>query len=240
MKYSRYILWVMLCVMTLTVYAQEKRPMSHDDYASWNSITGLKLSPDGSKIIYSLTPQRGDARMIIGTTDGAAQDTIYRATRGDMAYDGSYAVALVKAPFAVTREMKIAKKKADDMPKDTLVIKMWGEKDVKTYAPVTGYKKGSKAQWLAWQWDKEKPVKDTAKKKTAKAPEKVAEKPAEKNATAVADTTKKKKTVEKKPQGKKLSISYPGVVDSIYTFQSITEYETNVTGTHFLMVELHK
>ncbi|MBQ8650154.1 MAG: hypothetical protein IJ483_02820, partial [Flavobacteriales bacterium] len=114
MRYSRYILWVLLCVVSITAYAQEKRPMSHDDYAAWNAISGVKLTPDGNKMIYSLTPQRGDARMIIGTTDGAAQDTIYRATRGDMAYDGSYTVAVVKAPFAVTREMKIAKKKADD------------------------------------------------------------------------------------------------------------------------------
>ena len=240
MRYSRYILWVLLCVVSITAYAQEKRPMSHDDYAAWNAISGVKLSPDGNKIIYSLTPQRGDARMIIGTTDGAAQDTIYRATRGDMAYDGSYTVAVVKAPFAVTREMKIAKKKADDMPKDTLYIKKWGEKDATKYAPVTGYKKGSKAVWLAWQWDKEKPVKDTAKKKPAKTPEKVAENPAPKKETAATDTTKKKKTVEKKPQGKKLSITHPTVVDSIYTFQSITEYETNITGSHFLMVELYK
>src|SRR5262249_51864646 len=41
-----------------------KRPLSHNDYDSWRSISGQQLSPDGKYLAYSLTPQEGDAEVV--------------------------------------------------------------------------------------------------------------------------------------------------------------------------------
>lgn len=63
------------------------------------------------------------------------------------------------------------------MPKDTLVIKVFGQDSLRRYAPVVSYKKGRESDWLAFTWDKVKPapVKDTsAKKDTLKSKEAVA------------------------------------------------------------------
>ena len=134
----------------------QKRPMTHDDYALWNAITAQKITNDASFVMYELTPQRGDSRVIIATADALGSDTIYCASQSAFTYDGAYAIARVKAPFASTRQMKIDKKKDDDMPKDTLVVKKLGSKDVKKYAPLSSVEKGKKASWFAFLLDKEK------------------------------------------------------------------------------------
>ena len=168
---------VLLLALCHTAFAQQKRPMEHTDYAGWKSVTSYGLSRDGSRVGYGLTPQRGDGVFYFSRTDGTEKDSLPRATMAQFGASGSYLAAMVKAPFEVTRKMKIDKKKADDMPKDTLVIKVFGQDSVRRYAPVVSYKKGRESDWLAFTWDKVKPAKDTsaAKKDTLKSGKAVAE-----------------------------------------------------------------
>ncbi|WP_143393048.1 alpha/beta hydrolase family protein [Fimbriiglobus ruber] len=49
-----------------------KRPITHADYEIWNTMTGVKLSPDGRYLAYRLAPPEGDADIVIRTlTTGA-------------------------------------------------------------------------------------------------------------------------------------------------------------------------
>ena len=43
--------------------AQEKRPLDHDVYDSWNSIQGQRISDDGRWVLFTLDPQEGDAEL---------------------------------------------------------------------------------------------------------------------------------------------------------------------------------
>src|SRR5436190_1245280 len=42
-----------------------RRPLNHNDYASWRSIQGPQLSADGAFLAYSLAPQEGDGEFIV-------------------------------------------------------------------------------------------------------------------------------------------------------------------------------
>jgi len=34
--------------------AQQKKRLAHDDYASWNTLSGQQVSPDGQWLIYEI------------------------------------------------------------------------------------------------------------------------------------------------------------------------------------------
>ena len=133
---------VLFLAMCQAAFAQQKRPMEHTDYAGWKNITPYGLTRDGSRVGYGITPQRGDGVFYFSRTDGTEKDSLQRATMAQFGASGGYIAAMVKAPFEVTRKMKIDKKKPDDMPKDTLVIKVFGQDSLRRYAPVVSYKKG--------------------------------------------------------------------------------------------------
>lgn len=51
---------VLFLAMCQAAFAQQKRPMEHTDYAGWKNITPYGLTRDGSRVVYGITPQRGD------------------------------------------------------------------------------------------------------------------------------------------------------------------------------------
>src|ERR1044072_1140462 len=86
MKLQRTV--ALLCTVSLLAtmaFAQQaapaaaKRPITHQDYDSWRSISAQQISRDGKYIAYAYVPQDGDgeivARAIAGTTE-------WRAPRG--------------------------------------------------------------------------------------------------------------------------------------------------------------
>jgi len=45
--------------------AAQKKPLDHDVYDSWQSVSGLTLSDDGSAMIWSVNPQEGDGTLFV-------------------------------------------------------------------------------------------------------------------------------------------------------------------------------
>jgi hypothetical protein len=54
-----------LFFVTAGAYAQEKRPLTHDDYDSWKSISASVISADGNWILFIETPQKGEADLVV-------------------------------------------------------------------------------------------------------------------------------------------------------------------------------
>lgn len=78
--------------------AQEKRPLTLDDYGAWNRITQVVLSPDGQWLAYALDPNDGDASFFVKALDG---NTTYEATNGSGAVfsdDGRWVAYLTEPP----------------------------------------------------------------------------------------------------------------------------------------------
>src|SRR5438128_2138928 len=69
----------LLAAPVLAQQSTSKRPLNHNDYDSWKSIQGQKISPDGNFVAYALVPQDGDGEIVVRNLKTNAE---YRQPRG--------------------------------------------------------------------------------------------------------------------------------------------------------------
>src|SRR5580698_6989180 len=126
--------------------AAAKRPLHHRDYDGWRAIQGQILSRDGKFLAYSLFPEEGDGEVVVrnlttgkeyrenagstppvaenqdseGPTEGPAAGP--RGPRLAFTADGKFLISTAFAKKADTDQAKKDKKRADEMPKPSLLI----------------------------------------------------------------------------------------------------------------------
>jgi dipeptidyl aminopeptidase/acylaminoacyl peptidase len=100
----------------------QKKVLDHTVYDSWQSIREVIYQPQGKFISYVIAPQEGDAVLVIHNNMDNTTIKIQRGTQAVFTENGQYLIAKIKPLFAETRKAKIDKKKADEMPKDSLAI----------------------------------------------------------------------------------------------------------------------
>lgn len=140
----------------LILFAQ-KKPLDHSVYDSWQSIGERTISKDGKWVVYTITPQEGDAGLFIQSADGSSyRQVVPRGYNAVISEDSRYVVFKIKPRYSDTRQARIKKKKPEDFPKDSLGLVELGKSAVFKVAKVKSYKTPSKAGgWLAYQKDKE-------------------------------------------------------------------------------------
>lgn len=157
---------VLFLLLSLGLCAQEKKPLDHSVYDGWKSAGERMISNDGNYVVYAVNPQEGDGNLVIQSLHSAYQKVIPRGYGAVISDDSKYVVFKIKPIFQDTRQAKIKKKKADDMPKDSLGIVTLGEDSVVKVSRVKSYKTPEKAAgWIAYHLEKTLP--DTTKKKPA-------------------------------------------------------------------------
>lgn len=127
-----------LSAISLT-YAQ-KKPIDHTVYDSWNVISKPEISKSGNLILYSITPQEGDATAILKNANNQNLIQIPRGADLKLTKDEKHLVSLIKAPFQEVRQAKIKKKKPDEMPKDSLLVFNIAKNQTNKYGQVKSYK----------------------------------------------------------------------------------------------------
>ncbi len=149
--------------LSLITYAQQpaKKPLDHSVYDSWQSIGSKAISNNGQWIVYTVTPQEGDASLVIYNNKNGQRLEVPRGSNPVITEDSRYAIFAIKAPFAVVRQAKIKKKKSADMPKDSLGIVTLGSNDVYKVPAVRSFKTPEKGNGVL-AYLKEKPQADTA------------------------------------------------------------------------------
>ncbi len=113
----------LLAALTLSAAAQPsgfKKPLDHDAYDSWQRISAIRLSNDGKVLVWQVSEQEGDSRIVIRRLDTGRELTLDRASDFSMSEAADFGVCRISAAYAVTRQAKIDKKKKDEMPKDTI------------------------------------------------------------------------------------------------------------------------
>ena len=138
----KYILLPCLFV-ALSLQAQ-KKPLDHSVFDSWQVATNTAISPSGKVVSYEVNPQEGDGTLYFYVSEKKKERVIeiprgYKATLLD---DDSFAVCQIKPFFQKTRRAKIDKKKADDMPKDSLAVVNLKTGGIVKFPDVKGYKAG--------------------------------------------------------------------------------------------------
>ena len=143
---KRFLVTAALVAATLSLQAQ-KKPLDHSVFDSWQSVGSTSLSPDGSVIAYEVNPQEGDGTLTIRSFGKKGREILIPRGYNARILDNSrFAVCLIKPEFQKTRRAKIDKKKADDMPKDSLAVINLTSGEITKFPSVKGYKIGKHAE----------------------------------------------------------------------------------------------
>jgi dipeptidyl aminopeptidase/acylaminoacyl peptidase len=137
-------------VASVSAQKMTKKPLDHSVFDGWQSLVGEHISNDGKWILYGVRPQAGDSHLTITDPSNTRKTTIDRADTARFTSDSKYAVAIIKPLYAVTREMRIKKKKPSEFPKDTMAIVTLGRAGLEKIPAVRSFKIADKAPVLAY------------------------------------------------------------------------------------------
>lgn len=139
MDYKRTIAILFISLFLAQTSFAQKKQLDHSVYDDWKSLTNTSIDESGRFTATIIKPQEGDSKLFIKDLKKNKEFYYERVSRYTLSADGKHTVAILKAPFEDTRQAKIDKKKAKDMPKDSLLIinnetfKYQIIPDVKTY-----------------------------------------------------------------------------------------------------------
>jgi len=132
----------------------QKKPLDPSDYDGWQSIGEKLLSPDGEWLVYTITPQESDGRLVIKTTHGAYAKEIPRDAEAGITEDSRFLVFHIKPFYRDTREARIRKKTPDQFPKDSLAWIELGTDRLTLIPRVKSYRLPEKnGEWLAYPYN---------------------------------------------------------------------------------------
>jgi len=153
-------LTLMLLFVVSVAFAQ-KKPLDHSVYDSWESISSKKITNNGEWVGFTVALQEGDGRLQLQNVVSSRKVQVPRAEMLQFTADSKFAAFKIKPLFKETREAKIKKKKADELPKDSLGFMNLSTAAIQKVARVKSFKVPENgAALLAYQMEKP----DTAKK----------------------------------------------------------------------------
>ena len=118
---KRIVFSIFLLLVSIASQAQ-KKPLDHTVYDQWQSIKDVLLSNDGNWMTYTVAPQEGDAILYVKHLKTNQTILIERGAQAKFTENNAFLIAKIKPNFDETRKAKIAKKKPEEMPKDSLAI----------------------------------------------------------------------------------------------------------------------
>lgn len=150
----------------------ERRPLDHDAYDIWNSISDEALSNDGAWGLYGVESEKNDPVLHVASLSGSASYVVERGEGGVFSDDARFVVFRLKPSKAAVEEAEKEEKEPDEMPKDSLGILDLASGEIIRAARLDGFKLPEKADgWLAYQLAKEPEEPDSAEADSATAQE---------------------------------------------------------------------
>ena len=141
--------------------AQDKKPLDHSVYDSWESLSGISVPYNGKYMFYSVNKQQGDGTLYVYNLATGEKIGIPRGKSPVISTDGQTLLYRIAPMYSETHEAKVKKKKGDDMPKDTLVILNLKSGEKQLFPRLKGVKYGRELQrYVAFQTAPEAPKKD--------------------------------------------------------------------------------
>jgi dipeptidyl aminopeptidase/acylaminoacyl peptidase len=124
------------------------RPLVYD---GWQSIGERHISNNGKWVVYTVTPQEGDASLFFQSAESPSTKlAVPRGYNAVITEDSRFVVFRIKPLYKETREARIKKKRLEDMPKDSVGILELGKEEVIKLAKARSYKVPEKGGgWLA-------------------------------------------------------------------------------------------
>ena len=132
-------LFILLLFTVQFTFAQ-KKPLDHSVYDAWQSVGAKQLSNNGLWASYNINVQQGDSILYLANLKNGNKVAVPRAIKNQFSNDSKYAAFIIRPFYAVLRQAKIKKKKADDLPKDTLGIINLNTSEISKVARVKSFK----------------------------------------------------------------------------------------------------
>ncbi|NDA64765.1 MAG: S9 family peptidase, partial [Chitinophagia bacterium] len=148
---------ITLLLLLFTTFVQaQKKPLDHSVYDGWQSIGERAISNDGKYVVYTVTPQEGDAMLYLKESNGKMMLSIPRGYGAAFSSDNAMLVCKIRPSFAATRDAKIKKKKPEEMPKDSLAIFNINTQQLTKIAQVKQFRlpEEGNTSWIAYWLEK--------------------------------------------------------------------------------------
>lgn len=162
------ILTLALCALAATAAMAQKPALDHSVYDGWKTIVRPVDQMDKEWVIFGVNPQQGDGVIHFYNSKTGVEYTVDRGSTGRISVDGTRAAFRITPKYQETRQAKIDKKKADEMPKDTLGVIDLTTGEVKKYPMLKTFKVADDlVDYIVFTQNKPapKPEKKDAKKK---------------------------------------------------------------------------
>lgn len=144
-----------------SIFAQQKRSLTHADYDGWESLSSEKITKNGSFVGYQISPQDGDSRLeIFPFSKPTSKTVIPRGIGFAFSPDDAFAVGKIAPQKDSVRVLKLKKKKADDLPKDSLFILQLSSGKIEKLPRVKSFAiPTEQGSWIAVHFEKDLPKK---------------------------------------------------------------------------------
>lgn len=162
---------ILLCVALLfcTIgFTQNsgKKPLTHDVFDGWKKLDKPLISDNGEYISYEINPLKGDGWLHLQNPATNRHDSLYRSQSAVFSSGSDMMAFRIVQPEDTLHKLKLAKKKKDELPKDTLGIWLLEKDTIIRFAGLKSFqlpKEGG--AWVAWLYEKPK-EKEESKEKT--------------------------------------------------------------------------
>ncbi len=165
---------MLFAIITIkTALADGKKPLTHEDYAKWKSITEYKISNNGKFLCYVISPQEGDRFLYVENLKTKIKDSIERGYGAKFLPNSNFLVFKIKPQFDTLRTAKLKKVKKDKLPKDSVGILNLNTGEISKYNRLKSFKIAKEnSDFIALLLEYEKEKDSTARQDTIKAKEK--------------------------------------------------------------------
>ena len=209
MRYLTTFTFSALFFIVLSSAAQPCKELSLSEYDGWNTIQRQTISNDGKWFVYEQNPLVGDGQLMIKNLGSIEESKIARGSNAKVNPSSDFMAFKIEPPYALVRQEKLAGKKAEKLPRDSLGIYFFQSKRTLKYPMVNKFEVSEKEGALvAWLHQPE---------------------------YELVDTTKTDSTAKKKASKKKKSVVKPALF-GIYNANSNNSY-THENVTDFVLAE---
>jgi len=222
----------------------DKKPLTHDVYDGWKKMEKPLISDNGRFISYEINPQKGDGWLHLQNQDNNRHDSLYRGQSAVFSSTSDLMVFRIIQPADTLHKLKLAKKKKDELPKDSLGIFLLEKDSVMRFAGLKSFqipKEGG--SWVAWLYEKPKTkdkektaVTDSVQKLT---PDTLTGRPKMEPGKPKDKEKKKKKGAFSDSESYNLTLLNP-IVNQKSEYENVTETAFSKNGNLFSFITLKK
>ncbi|MBN1990816.1 MAG: S9 family peptidase [Bacteroidales bacterium] len=150
MKQFQIIVALLLFAGFSGIGQNAKVPLTHSVYDDWKNLEKPEISTNGKWVTYQVNPQDGDGTLWLENLEQGTKNSFERGAQASISANSNFIVFQVKPSKAEVRKAKLAKKKRDDMPKDSLAIYVFSDGKTYGFPKVKSYKASDlQGNWLA-------------------------------------------------------------------------------------------